>query len=368
MEEREWSGGATVVAEAPVRVADVGGWTDTWFGSPGRVCNIAVRPGVVVEARTVERDGRYEPVHLVAPAVGADLLIGPHPDPSVGWATPTPGRHPLLEHAVAAVLSEGTVPAELAIDVEITSTVPPGASMGTSAAVVVALLAALDRLCADGTLTSDPARLAVFAHEVEVMRAGREAGVQDHWAAAAGGAALLSVNPYPSVTRRALSVAEEVIAELDARLVTVVFGAHDSADVHARVITDVVACDTIAHLRSREALARLSTLAATAADALEAGDLRAWAATLTDATETQQSLHADLVGHDHDRAAALARDHGGLGWKVNGAGGAGGSLTVLAADRTSAEALRSDLAGVDPSWTVVDHRFSADGVTVRREP
>ena len=37
-------------ATAPVRIADVGGWTDTWFGSPGHVCHLAVGPGVTVRA------------------------------------------------------------------------------------------------------------------------------------------------------------------------------------------------------------------------------------------------------------------------------------------------------------------------------
>ena len=30
---------------APIRIADCGGWTDTWFGSPGQVCHLAMEPG-----------------------------------------------------------------------------------------------------------------------------------------------------------------------------------------------------------------------------------------------------------------------------------------------------------------------------------
>jgi len=32
-------------AEAPVRICDLGGWTDTWFAEHGAVCSIAVTPG-----------------------------------------------------------------------------------------------------------------------------------------------------------------------------------------------------------------------------------------------------------------------------------------------------------------------------------
>ena len=40
-----------IEASAPVRICDNGGWTDTWFGGPGRVVNIAVTPGVEVSIR-----------------------------------------------------------------------------------------------------------------------------------------------------------------------------------------------------------------------------------------------------------------------------------------------------------------------------
>ena len=35
-----------IEVSVPVRICDIGGWTDTWFGGPGRVVNIAVTPGV----------------------------------------------------------------------------------------------------------------------------------------------------------------------------------------------------------------------------------------------------------------------------------------------------------------------------------
>ena len=30
-----------IESSAPVRICDNGGWTDTWFGGPGRVLNMA---------------------------------------------------------------------------------------------------------------------------------------------------------------------------------------------------------------------------------------------------------------------------------------------------------------------------------------
>lgn len=375
------SGG--VRATAPVRVADVGGWTDTWFGSPGRVCHLAVDPGVEVEARLVslgtevsdgagtpgEGTGDGGPVLVRAESLGETFRVGPSPDSDVGWRSPRPGCHPLLEHAIAVVLEDAPLATGTGIDVTIRSAVPPGASLGTSAAVVVALVAALDALVGGGRVAAaGSGAIATLAHEVETDRAGRQAGVQDQWAAACGGAALLAINPYPSVARTEVVLGPEVVADLDRRLVTVAFAAHDSSTVHGHVITDMVTCSSEGHDRSRVALRRLSLLAGEAADALRAGDLDRWGEVLSEATEAQRRLRTELVGAAHDRAIGLAREHGAVGWKVNGAGGEGGSLAVLAADATSAADLRAALADADAGWQVLDLHVAASGVTVTTLP
>ncbi|MCB0977546.1 MAG: hypothetical protein KDB02_08820 [Acidimicrobiales bacterium] len=354
--------GLKVRAEAPVRVADVGGWTDTWFGSPGRVCHIAVRPGVRVDAALVDIAGDTDPVLLEAPDIGETYRIGP--DPERGWQSPRPARHPLIEHAVADVVERAGLDPDVGVVVRISSAVSPGASLGTSASVLVALLAALDRLLGGTAVRPDPANLAVRAHQVETVRAGREAGVQDHWAAAVGGAGLITVNSYPAVSREPVELSSAVVAELDSRLVTVVLDRHDSSMVHRQVVTDMTTCSSVGHDRARLALRHLSRLAGEAADSLGAGDLERWGTVLTAATDQQRSLGAGLVGVAHEHAIGIARDNGAVGWKVNGAGGEGGSLTVLAADTGSAVSLRSDLASADAAWRVVDLSVSPDGVVV----
>lgn len=353
------TGPAAVVATAPVRVADVGGWTDTWFGSPGQVCHLAVGPGVEVEARRSAEPG----VRLHAPAVEADAYEV-RPSPSGGWAVPLPGRHPLLEHAIGAIV-EGVGPLEdgssmPGVELAVRSEVPPGASLGTSASVVVALLGALDALLAGGHRSA--AELAVLAHQVETERAGRQSGVQDQWAAAMGGAALLAVGPYPDVRRRELDVPATALAELGDRLATVVFGPHDSSTVHTQVIDALVTCGGVEHHHAREALRLLSTLAGEAAAALEAGDVDGWAQVLARSVDAQGALHPSLVGPRHRAAIEVARALGCTGWKVNGAGGDGGSLTVVlppaGSERDPFARLATALAEVDPTWTVLHLRPS----------
>ncbi|MCB0962112.1 MAG: hypothetical protein KDA98_02230 [Acidimicrobiales bacterium] len=370
---------------APVRVADVGGWTDTWFGSPGQVCSVAVGPAVSVEARLVDRGGTGSSaragvaaggastsVVVRSPAMGIDLVVGP--DPERGWAAPTPGVEPLLEHAVAAVVGEVDLDDQVGVEVDIASAVPPGASLGTSASVLVALLGALDVLVAGGRRSA--AEIARLAHEVETTRAGRQAGVQDQWAAAVGGAQHLVVSPYPDVRSTPVPLSRPTVEALDRRLVTVVFGPHDSSAVHHEVIDAVVSCGGVEHDGARRALGTLARLAAEAASALGAGDVDGWGSVLVEATEAQRALHPALVGPAHQVAIDLARSLGAVGWKVNGAGGSGGSLTILAgvgADASwsaprpqvsaSAPASAGDLAAalraVDPAWQVLDLTVSS---------
>jgi D-glycero-alpha-D-manno-heptose-7-phosphate kinase len=348
-----WVIGRRVVAAAPVRVADVGGWTDTWFGSPGRVCSLAVGPGVEVAAEVVARAPGAAPVRLVAPALGLDAGCGP--GPVDGWRQPLPVEHPLLAHAVAEVLEGATVPDDVSITLTITSAVPPGASLGTSASVVVAVLAALDALVgaeAGGGGSSET--LARRAHQVETGRARREAGVQDQWAAALGGCLDLAVAPYPEVRARPVPLSPEVERALADRLVTVVFGAHDSSAVHQEVITAITGCGGADHDRARSALGHLAVLAGRAAAALEAGDLEGWGALLSEATDTQGRLHPSLVGAAHRRAIEIGVAAGAVGWKVNGAGGDGGSLTLLAgAAPGAADHVAAAYGSADRTWAVL---------------
>jgi D-glycero-alpha-D-manno-heptose-7-phosphate kinase len=286
------------VATAPVRVCDAGGWTDTWFAGTGLVCNLAVRPGVRVE---------------VTPGEGID--------------PPTP----LVLAAVAEAGVDG-------VQVRVTSSVPPGSSLGTSSAVTVAVLAAL----------GVPRReLATRAHRVETERLGLQSGVQDQAAAAYGGASWLEVE-YPTAQRAALAVPDDAWRELDHRLVTIFLGEHRSSAVHDQVIADV-ATDPVA-------LDDLRSCAHAAAVALSAGDLVAYGAALIRNTDAQRALHAALVSDDAASVIESARAAGALGWKVNGAGGDGGTVSILMGD----DPLALDVG------EVLDLRLSRQGVRVTR--
>jgi D-glycero-alpha-D-manno-heptose-7-phosphate kinase len=286
---------------APVRVADVGGWTDTWFAGSGRVCSIAVEPGAHVEICLAEAPG---PITLNVGSTGEQYSF---------LAGDRPGRHPLLEAAIAAL------PLRTAATIDVGAEVPPGSGLGTSAAVGVALLAAL---AAAKGMDLSPAELAAMAHGVETGL-GWQSGVQDQWAAAFGGVNELSVD-YPNVSRRAVDIDATLAGELGRRLITVYLGQpHSSSELHEEVITAVA----MAH--PGRVFRRLREAAEDGARALVLGDLSRFGASMVESHEAVRQLHPGLIGERAEPAIAIARACGALGWKMNGAGGNGGTVTIL---------------------------------------
>ncbi len=339
----------TVTATAPVRVCDLGGWTDTWFAERGVVVSVAVRPGATARVVRHRRGERPQRVELAAP----DL----------------PGEPDAL---LWAVIDHVGVPDDADLEVVVSCGVPPGASMGTSAAVTVALLSALRRSARStappAALTRRPAdqmaepphtvaaeahAVAAEAYAVEVGRAGREGGVQDQVAAAYGGVNRIDIDPYPSTRVTPIRVPDG----LGPRLRTVYVGVpHRSAEVHAHVIETVAAAGP-----SSPALARLRRAAEAGFDALLAGDLARFGRAMSDNTDAQADLAPGVVGADAIAVIALARAHHALGWKVNGAGGAGGTVTVLLPRPEAAPAF--DAAAVDAGYTPLAVDLSPLGVT-----
>jgi len=57
---------------------------------------------------------------------------------------------------------------------------------------------------------------------------------------------------------------------------------------------------------------------------------------MADNTAAQADLHQALVNAEARELIALAQEHGAIGWKVNGAGGDGGSITLLCGESASA--------------------------------
>jgi D-glycero-alpha-D-manno-heptose-7-phosphate kinase len=302
-----------VRARAPIRINDIGGWTDTWFAAGGAVLNFAVKPAVearVVVSENVRRVKRR--VTVRAANYKETFLMDP--------SRPRREPHPLLQFAISSL----PVPERWALEITLASHVPAGISTGTSASVCVALLGALNALRRHPLGWREIARL---AHRVETDLLGQQSGIQDQIAAAHGGITFIRMTRYPDAEVHGVRVPKAVRAELGRRLCLVYLGRpHRSSAMHEHVIAELEAGGP-----QREHLRALGRIARQARRELKAGDLTAFGEAMIRNNERQRALFSGLVGRDADAVAAVARKFGAAGWKVNGAGGKGGSMTVLAA-------------------------------------
>ena len=297
---------------APIRVCDNGGWTDTWFAKRGRVFNIGVYPFVEVQIETYPRDALDHRVILHAENFGQRYAVFPH-NVRHEWI-----HHPLLEAAIDYV----GVPPNVSVQISIFSEAPAGCSTGTSASVTVALIGALDQLT-PGRMT--PLEVAYAAHRIETEILNQQCGIQDQLCSAYGGINYIEMFDYPYAAVSQIHVPNPIWWELERRLCLIFLGrSHSSSQVHEMVIRGLE--DAGADNPQLERLRRTPQLSR---DAVYAGDFGGLGRAMAENTEAQRALHPNLVSADAQQVIDTAREHGALGWKVNGAGGEGGSVTIL---------------------------------------
>ena len=290
---------------APIRICDNGGWTDTWFAEYGKVFNIGVYPYAEVQIEVYPYDGQEERITIYAENYGERYVR----HLKTKW-----DRHPLLEAAIERM----GVPDDVAFQVTIYSEAPAGASTGTSAAVTVALIGALDRLT-PGRLTAH--EVAYAAHSIETDLLEQQSGIQDQLCSAYGGINYIEMFRYPHASVSPIRVPNSIWWELERRLIMVYLGkSHRSSQVHEDLIRDLENLGPTA-----KQLEALRSTAEPSRDALYAGDFTALGRAMIQNTEAQRNLHSALVSPDAQQVIEIAQAHGALGWKVNGAGGAGGS-------------------------------------------
>jgi D-glycero-alpha-D-manno-heptose-7-phosphate kinase len=295
---------------APIRICDLGGWTDTWFAGTGKVLNLAVFPSVEVTVVTRPKKAKEPQITIHAENYKDVYNLDTR---SKAWT-----KHPLIE----AGFKLFELPKELRLDVTIFSEAPAGAATGTSAAVSVAILGALD-LIGRRSLTSY--EIGRKAHFIESEMLGLQSGIQDQLCAAYGGINFIEMTKYPEASVSPVNISEEMTWELESRLLLVYLGKpHSSSAVHETVIKRLEHSP-----KFRRCLEPLRRAAVEGKEALLRSDLAAFGRAMVENTAAQKELHPELVGERALQVIGVAEEFGVAGYKVNGAGGAGGSVTLL---------------------------------------
>jgi D-glycero-alpha-D-manno-heptose-7-phosphate kinase len=333
---------------APIRICDNGGWTDTWFAGRGQVFNVAVDPCVEVQI-AVYPGGDSEAAVVLHPKNFGEAY-------EVRYRQAPWGPHPLLEAALASM----ELPRGRRLEVSIHSSAPPGAGTGTSAAVTVALIGALRGL---SSAALAPHEVAKAAHRVETDLLGRQSGIQDQIAAAYGGINFIDMPAYPHASVSPVRIADPIWGEFERRLLLIYLGrSHDSSAIHEAVIQKLqnAGPDSLAIVELRETAIR-------SRDALVAGDFEDLGRAMVANTEAQGRLHSGLIGTEARTVIEIARSYGVLGFKVNGAGGEGGSLTLLCDESSSRKnALVDAIQTASREYRNIPIRLNREGLRVWR--
>lgn len=318
----------TVVrGRAPLRLGLGGGGTDvdpysTEFG--GRVLNATIDKYAYAfaERGTGEAVAFQSPDRDRAGAANIDDLASLE----VGFPL-----HVAVYRRVIAEFNGGApFPLKLATQVD----APPGSGLGSSSALVVAMLITTCELIG---VTPGPYELARMAWEVERVDLGMAGGWQDHYAAAFGGFNFMESRPTGEVVVNPLRIRREVIAELEASLLLYFGGVSRlSSEVIAEQQRNVVE-------RDEDALAATHAIRAEALemkDLLVVGDIPGFAESLQRGWEAKKRLASRISNPAIEHAYDVGESHGMIAGKVSGAGG-GGFLMMIVDPRRRIEVARS---------------------------
>jgi D-glycero-alpha-D-manno-heptose-7-phosphate kinase len=210
--------------------------------------------------------------------------------------------------------------------VTVTTTVdaPEGSGLGSSSALMVALVEAY-RAYLDLPLGQyDVAHLAFEIERIDLQLSG---GKQDQYAAAFGGLNYMEFLPNDRVIVNPLRISDSVRNEIETSLVVCFSGQsrHSSS-----IINEQVAGMTIRSERTLDALHRLKADAVDMKQALLGGDVRAMAEILDCSWASKKATAQNITNAHIEKLYAAARAAGAIGGKISGAGGGGFMMFVCA--------------------------------------
>lgn len=211
---------------------------------------------------------------------------------------------------------------EFGLTLRVRCDVKPGTGLGSSGAVGVACIAAIDR--AMGVERSQ-LETAILANDIERNDLGKSGGNQDALGAALGGINHIVYQKNNGFEIRRPDVSEETIAELERRCVLIYTGeVHLSDNIH----DDIKASYELPDSPTVKAMQELTSVANELAAVLEAGDVEAMGPLLTKNWTHHQRLHPSCTNEVLSRYYEALAPHT-LGGKTCGAGG-GGTVFFIA--------------------------------------
>ena len=305
-----------VRARVPLRLGLAGGGTDLSpycdeFG--GAVLNITIDRYAYALLEPSD-DGR---VHLTAPDLSLEESFAPD---LAAIAEAQLRLHAGVARRFITQFRCGDIP-----PVRVTSFVdaPPGSGLGSSSALVVALVEAF---CTFFGVPLGPYDVAHMAFEIERLELSLAGGKQDHYAAAFGGVNFIEFLGKDRVIVNPLRVPAAVLNELELSLVISFTGVSRSSE---RIIEEQQRQLVALNAEAIESMHQLKADALAMKEALLGGEIAQLATILNRSWEAKKRTASGISSTEIEALFGAAMAAGAMGGKVSGAGG-GGFLMFLA--------------------------------------
>lgn len=302
-------------AKAPLRVSLAGGGTD--------VPPFPETEGGCVLSTTINRYawGTLRPrddaeIHITSIDFGISQSYGSHRELTFD------GQLDLAKAAIKQLSGDDGV----GFDLFLHSDAPPGSGLGSSSAMIVALVGLLKEF---RHLPLTDYQVAELACRIEREDLGIQGGLQDQYAAAFGGFNFIEFLG-DRVVVNSLKVSPDILNELEYNLLLCHTG---GVRFSSHIIEDQVARYQRQDVDTLDALRQLKALTTEMKNAILNGRLDLLGAMLDLEWHHKKRMSSKISTPHLDELYQLARDQGALGGKITGAGGGGYMLLYCPFDR-----------------------------------
>jgi D-glycero-alpha-D-manno-heptose-7-phosphate kinase len=304
-----------VRAKAPLRISFAGGGTD--------VPPFPEREGGYVLSSTINRYawGTLKPrddgqICINSLDFGVSLSYASRADLSYD------GEMDLAKAAIKRLAGDHDVGYDLFLHTD----APPGSGLGSSSAMMVALVGLLKEF--HGLPLTDY-EVAEVAYEIERIDLGIKGGMQDQYAAAFGGFNFIEFLGDRVVVNQ-LKVSQDILNELEYNLLV---GNTGKLRLSSHIIDDQVRRYEEGDTEANDALRELKALAVEMKSALLHRKLDEFGRLLDLEWQHKRRMSSRISSPELDDLYKIARDEGAIGGKIAGAGGGGYMLLYCPYDR-----------------------------------
>jgi D-glycero-alpha-D-manno-heptose-7-phosphate kinase len=307
-------------SRAPLRLGLAGGGTDVSPYSDdygGMILNATIDRYAYAFIEPSE-DGK---VHFVATDLGVEEIFMPNP---AEIATTKLKLHGAVYNRMVRDYSKGR---PLAITLKTSVEAPAGSGLGSSSALVVAMVEAFS-VALDVPL--GPYDVAHLAFEIERIDLALSGGKQDQYAAAFGGVNFIEFMANDRVIVSPLRVSRSILSELESSLITCFSGISRSSE---KIIELQRQGMTAKNAKTIDSLHQLKNDAIEMKQALLRADIPEMARILERSWRAKKETASGVSTTEIEKMYDIALSEGALAGKVSGAGGGGFIMFITPPER-----------------------------------